>query len=367
MPEKRRALPIGLMICWLLLARLGLAEQLPGTEPLTLQGDLAMEMVAGIDRFLRRELEASVARRAEFWRQDFASPEQYRLSVEPNRQRFAKRIGVVDPRPGRISLELVASTTTPSLAGAGKDYTVTAVRWPALKGMMAEGLYLQPKGQVKARIVALGDADWSPEMLAGLTGDLPVGAQFARRLAGNRCEVLVPVLIDRADTWSGNPRIRMTNQPHREYIYRMAFEMGRHVIGYEVQKVLAAVDFFKQRSQESHLPVGVIGYGEDGLLALYSAAADPRIDAACVSGYFQSRQEVWREPIYRNVWGLLEEFGDAELASLICPRPLVIEASHGPQVDGPPQPREGRSGAAPGHLATPPLESYHVPIRGILI
>ena len=30
----------------------------------------------------------------------------------------------------------------------------------------------------------------------------------------------------------------MTDQPHREFIYRMACEMGRHVIGYEVQKIL---------------------------------------------------------------------------------------------------------------------------------
>ena len=76
-------------------------------------------------------------------------------------------------------------------------------------------------------------------------------------------------------------------------------------------------------------PIGVIGYGEGGLIALYSAAVDTRIQTTAVSGYFQSRQEVWREPIYRNVWGLLHEFGDAEIASLIAPRPLVIETSRG--------------------------------------
>ena len=37
----------------------------------------------------------------------------------------------------------------------------------------------------------------------------------------------------------------MTNQPHREWIYRQAYHMGRHVIGYEVQKVLAAVDWIE--------------------------------------------------------------------------------------------------------------------------
>ena len=132
----------------------------------------------------------------------------------------------------------------------------------------------------------------------------------------------------------------------------MAYQLGRHIIGYEVQKVLSLVDWMSL----SDVPIGVIGYGEGGLIALHSAAVDTRIQATVVSGYFQSRQEVWREPIYRNVWGLLHEFGDAEIASLIAPRPLIIEASRGPEVAGPPV-REGRGGAAPGQLVSPPVNS----------
>jgi hypothetical protein len=48
----------------------------------------------------------------------------------------------------------------------------------------------------------------------------------------------------------------------------------------------------------------------------------PRIDRTVVSGYFQSRQEVWKEPIYRDLWGLLHEHGDAELMALIAPQPV---------------------------------------------
>ena len=149
----------------------------------------------------------------------------------------------------------------------------------------------------------------------------------------------------------------MTNQPHREYIYRMAFEMGRHIIGYEVQKVLAGIDWFVNYSGDDKLPIGVMGYGEGGLLAFYSAAVDERIEAVVTSGYFQSRQDIWEEPIYRNVWGILHEFGDAGLASLVAPRTLIVEASAGPEIDGPPTPRDKRHGAAPGRLVSPPLES----------
>ena len=138
----------------------------------------------------------------------------------------------------------------------------------------------------------------------------------------------------------------------------MAYQVGRHIIGYEVQKILAAVDWFSMKNIKKPVPIGVVGYGEGGLLALYSAALDSRIQATLVSGYFQSRQEVWKEPIYRDIWGLLKEFGDAELAALIAPRALIVEACRGPEVRGPPPETVDRRGASPrGKLVTPLISS----------
>jgi dienelactone hydrolase len=136
----------------------------------------------------------------------------------------------------------------------------------------------------------------------------------------------------------------------------MAYETGRHVIGYEVDEVRAAVDWFA-RDGEPKRPIGVFGLGEGGLIALHAAAVDMRIDAAWVAGHFGPREAVWSEPVYRNVWGLLNEFGDAEVASLISPRALTIEACNGPEVAGPPPPLNGRSDAASGRLATPSREA----------
>jgi cephalosporin-C deacetylase-like acetyl esterase len=134
----------------------------------------------------------------------------------------------------------------------------------------------------------------------------------------------------------------------------MAFELGRHVIGYEVQKVLAAVDIFKHinETEGRNLPLGVAGVSEGGLVAFYAAALDPRLQSTLVSGYFQPREGIWQEPIYRNVWNLLTEFGDAEIASLVAPRAVVIEAAGVPRVTGPPAPHGGRAGAAPCEIKT---------------
>jgi dienelactone hydrolase len=333
-----------------------LADPLPGTKPLEMQGDLAEQMVAGIDRFLLREIAESVGKRPRHWKRDVASAEKYNASVAPNRARLAKIIGAVDPRANVVAIELLATTAEPALVGGGEHFEAFAVRWPAVRGVASEGLLLVPKGRrAIADVVAIPDADQTPEQLAGLVAGIGPEAQFARRLAESGCRVIVPALLDRADTFSGiGPR--MTNQPHREFLYRPAFEMGRHVIGYEVQKVLAAVDWFAHEAGAADRSIGVMGYGEGGLLALYAAALDTRIDAAAVSGYFDARQDLWQEPIYRNVFAVLDAFGDAELASLVAPRALVVEACRVPQVTGPPTPRDGRNGsAAHGRLTTPSL------------
>jgi dienelactone hydrolase len=327
---------------------------LPGSKPLTEDGDLSKKMLDGAHRFAERKIHESVKNRAKLWKRDPSSREAYEKSIQANRERFRKIIGVVDRRVP-VTMERFGDDANPAEVAADDTYRVYQVRWPVLEGVHGEGLLLEPKGKVQGHVIALPDADQTPEQLVGLRPGVAAESQFARRLAANGYRVVVPTLVSRGIDFSGNPRIAMTNQPHREWIYRQAYHMGRHIIGYEVQKVLAAVDWIKkQAGPESK--IGVAGYGEGGLIAFYAAAVDPRIDVALVSGYFDSRQRVWGEPLYRNVWGLLHEFGDAEIAGLIAPRGLVVEYAYVPRVDGPPAiPAGRRGGAAVGTLDTPRL------------
>ena len=362
-PAIRGRIAVVIAVYLSLLSAMMAQTALPETKPLTTDGDIAAQMVEGINRFLEKATSASAIQRQSLWKRNYESGQFYEQSIAPNREHFRRIIGAVDPRLPVPSLELDTTTARPALVSEGPGYKIYAVRWPVFEGVDGEGLLLKPERPV-ARIVAIPDADWSPEMLAGLAPGVDPPAQIARRLAEAGCEVLVPVLVDRNDRWSEIPGIGMTNQPHREWIYRMAFEVGRHIIGYEVQKVLAGVDWFTQENSSGILPIGIAGYGEGALLALYSAALDPRIRATLVSGYFQSRQEVWKEPVYRDVWALLHEFGDAELSSLIAPRALIVEASRGPQVSGPRAPTKERTGATPnGRLDTPPLESVRMEVE----
>ena len=342
--------PIVLLLCALALAARA-QEALPGVQPLTLTGDLSAQMVAGIDRFLDRQTELAAVERARFWRRDLGSAEAFEKSIAANRERLRTIIGAVDPRLPVRALEFVGDTATPAKLAEAPGYEVFAVRWPVFDGVWGEGLFLRPKGNAVASVVAIPDADQTPEQLAGLVAGLPPEDQIARRLAERGCRVLVPVLVSRDATWSGIPG-KPASLPHREWIYRQAYLVGRHVIGYEVQKIIAAVDWLAAPGG----PVGVAGYGEGGLIALHAAALDPRIGATLVSGYFDSRQRLWSEPIDRNVVSLLREFGDAESASLIAPRALIVEHSAVPRVERPPAPAPGgRNVAAPGRLSTPDL------------
>ena len=315
----------------------------PGTEPLKIEGDIASQLVDGADRFLLRQLQESQARRERHWQRDFSSPEHYSASLEPNRRQLAHILGVRDPRTAFTGLAWVARTDRPALLGETDFCRIHAVRWPAFGDVYGEGLLLTPIGrEAFATVIAIPDADQTPEALAGLTKDVPAESQFARRLAESGCRVIVPVLIDR-HLEKRNGRANLTN---REFIYRSAFELGRHIVGYEVQKVLALVDWLEAEAEH---PVAVLGYGEGGLIALTAGALDTRIDAVGVSGFFSSRQNVWQEPIDRNVFGFLDQFGDAELASMVAPRPLIVEAALGPELDLPGQ------GGAPAALRSPPL------------
>jgi dienelactone hydrolase len=326
------AIAVGLGIC----TNAAPADPLPGTMPLEWpEEDLSERLMDGAHVFVERKIAEAVK-----------APKLRGLSLDEKRQRFRKMIGVVDPLlpPG---IEFVAETSgfitgepMSSLVAKTPAFTVHQVRWPVLDGFSGEGLYVNPvrkdnraTATPPPAIVLIPDASETPEDLLGIGNRLPSEQQIGLRFAEAGFRLIIPATIDRKIYLGPNgddTRIKRSDQSHREWIYRQAFQMGRHVIGYEVQTALAAADWLREIGTSAS--VGVAGYGEGGLVAFYAAAADPTIEHCFVSGYFGPRKDVSSEPIYRNVFGLLRDFGDAEIADLISPRPLMIE--HSPFPDG---------------------------------
>ena len=321
---------------------------LPGTKPLTMTGDIASDLVAGVDRFLLKQIDESERKREQYWKRDFSSLKAYDASVESNRKHLAHILGIRDHLAQAEMIDYPDDFSYLMAVGSREAYGVRSVRWPAFGDVNGEGLEAtMPTRMPMDTIIVIPDADQTPEQLFGLMPGVPAGSQVARRLAENGYNVIVPSLIDRTVA-PRNGRAKLTN---REFVYRSAFELGRHIIGYEVQKVLALVELAtRRRPPGSNTKIGIFGYGEGGAIALYTAALETRVAAVGVSGYFDDRTDLWRQPVDRNVFGLLEQFGDAEVASLIAPRPLIVEAASSPEFVIPPG-----TGGAPGRLTTPRL------------
>ena len=164
-----------------------------------------------------------------------------------NRRHLAGIIGAVDARvpvkSGETQVTFFTAAELPVKADSPLVRAYFGAAGRCCPAFMAKESCSHSTQKPEATVIAIPDADQTPEMLAGLVPGIPPEAQFARRLAESGCRVIIPMLIDRADTYSIGARgLRPTNEPHREFIYRQAFEMGRHLIGYEVQKVLALVD-----------------------------------------------------------------------------------------------------------------------------
>lgn len=317
------------------------SDLLPGTKRLVWEDDIASRMIDGVDSYLLKLTEQAADERSQYWESLFAEGTDVDATLSAKRERLARKLGLRDERVPFDRPEVIAEIGKPTWLAQSSDLTITEIRWPCVGDLHGEGLVITPRHKSPVgTVIVIADADVAPESIAMGWNKSEHTRSIAAELAANGFQVIVPALVDR----TMERRRNRANLTRREFIYRSAFEMGRHLIGYEIQQTLALVDWLKKESPET--PIAVLGSHEGGRVALYSAAVDPRIDVVAVSGYFKSRQDLWQEPIDRNVFGLLGEFGDAELAALIAPRPLLIESARGPQVELPSE------GGGPGTISS---------------
>lgn len=331
------------------------AKTLAGTSTLEMEGDIASQLVDGVDRFVMKELDRSIQLRLADWPKpsdvdrDRLDDSAYEIATRGLREELKMRIGMVDVRVPCESLTILSlvspKSVEPNWVSSTDDCKVYSVRWPVFEAVDATGLLVVPTGDIRFHAVLVPDAGQSPEQLCGFDES---SSRVALELASRGGVVLIPEII-RRHREARNSRSQLTDQ---EFLYRSAFVLGRHIIGYQVNEIMAAFEVL-DRTYGTH-PNLVVGWGEGGSLALYAAAVDSRIQTACVSGHFGPRERIWSEPIHRNVHGLLNHFGDAQLAALVAPRTLIIDAVAGPNIDIP------GDGGAPGALRSPPFDQVEL-------
>lgn len=321
-----------------------LGGTLPNTLPLEPIPDRSVSLLEGAHRFVTRLEQTIPAQRAAQWRPNPSSPQAYTASLAPHRNILREILGATDER--------LPTHFTPAGEPIGTTRPAIPIRWPVLDGLNGDGLRIPaPENETSVAIIIIPDPDSAPESF--IAPNRPASTEHILR---EKAEILIPRLLNRDHSFAGNELLGIqTNCSHREWIYRQSFILGRHPVGLEVQKVLSLVDALSQRKPAPDIVLA--GQGEGAWLALFAAALDTRIHSVLLSGHFGPRENLASEPLDHNLFGFLKTFGDAELAAMIAPRPLIIQ--HTPLHPSSPRAllKNTRQVAAPGTLAAPTADA----------
>ena len=108
-----------------------------------------------------------------------------------------------------------------------------------------------------------------------------------------------------------------------------ALLLGQTMIGWRVFDVMRTIDWIETRKELDASRVGCMGISGGGTCTAFSAALEPRIKAAMISGYLNT----FRDSIFslshcidNYVPGILNWAEMYDVAGLIAPRPLFAEA-----------------------------------------
>lgn len=287
-------------------------ERLPGSRAWTYPEDIVAEQYRELRTYYEREIERLSSARPPLG------------DIGAARREFKALIGAIDEF-------LPPKAETEAISDFG-SFTADLVQWPILRSgtqpstvgsagtaVREYGILLAPKGRGPHPAgIVLPDANESPADLAGLTDRLPRDRQVARLLAARGFVVFAPFFTQRRAF-----SIPWTND--RSWLFRLAWQTGHHLIGSEVQQVSGAFDYISKLPDVDVSRIAVTGSGQGGMIALYAAAIDDRIQTTLVRDYSADRRPAYDEPEDRAIWKQLLRFGDAEVARMAAPRKLLIE------------------------------------------
>lgn len=295
------------------------------------------EQYRQMDRYLTDRVAAAAAVRAGYWKRlDFSSVAGYERSIAPYRKDWARYLAV--PEPGDTPLHVKQVKVREF-----DTYTAYRVWFDAVPGVQSYGILLVPKRPQgrKPALICLHGHQGTPEIIAGLLSEEKLGKSvykvFGRTAAERGYVVWCPFLMGYYSE-EHEPKEGAAAQG-RDILNKKAIITGRTLMGLEIAKLRRGVDFLQGLPEVDPRRIGIYGLSKGGHYTLYTAALEPRLKAAVVSGWFNDRTKKLLAPrtgpgmffityIHRDEYflpDLLDRFGDAELGWMIAPRPLMIE------------------------------------------
>ncbi|MCB9953542.1 MAG: hypothetical protein H6824_21410 [Planctomycetaceae bacterium] len=322
-------------------------NRLPDTKLLTEERPLHEVMVEQISLYAEDILGQVQDARWAPWISRNGEPAK--MTQEEARQFLRKYIGAVDPA---VEHPEIHRRTLMDESGR----RVESIRWDVMEGVTGDGLMVQATDRENCQgvVVLLADADTTPESLLGWYQVRLDDWKLVQGYVDAGYDVYIPRLIPRTQPDDAFRDKRLNNISPREFVYRTSFELGRHPVGYETQRVLAL-----GRALHAEFPnqeIQLVGMGEGGMLSLYAGALGEEFSRVVVRGYFGQHRRVWEEPLDRNIQMGQGLFGNAELATLIAPRAVSIDISPVRPYEGPKADPPIRDIAGPGTTVSPERE-----------
>jgi dienelactone hydrolase len=252
---------------------------------------------------------ADEERRAAFT-PDTSSIAAYGASLEPYREQFRRLLGwpltEEGAEPARLRRELVAEDDLGS---------VHRVWVETLPGLETYGVLLLPReAGSHPLVVCQHGGGGTSERCSGLNG-ASIYTNVPRRLLTRGCAVFAPQLPMWV-TESGR-------QVDRFQIDRQLKQVGSSAAAMGIHGTMRSLDALAGLDCVDEQRLAMTGMSWGGFYTLVTAALDARIRVALSSCWFNDR---YRYELPMAVWaGVAHKFMDAEIAALVCPRPLCIE------------------------------------------
>lgn len=155
---------------------------------------------------------------------------------------------------------------------------------------------------------------------------------YAHQLACHGYMVFVPEQRGFGERMETLPGMAVGDAMWQSSCRALAFNtllLGKTLMGLRVWDVMRTLDYIASRPEEKVSGVGCVGLSGGGTTTLYAAAIDPRISVAVLSGAFSTFRSSIMSTIHCDcnyLPGIMQYAEMADIAGLIAPRPLLIEA-----------------------------------------
>lgn len=285
-----------------------------------------------LESYLRDDIvEGYGARASQRWHRDYSNVTAFLKSVEPNRSRYRAMFA---PPELRAAAPLLRQPFT-AIPGVRAEW----VTLPLSGGLTAQALLAMPAnatGKVPL-VIAQHGIDSYPEKVFGLEDPRGAYKAYGKALLERGFAVLAPMNLFTIE--------------RRNRVERLARLDGTSLAGIEFKRMTLLLDAVLADPAIDKDRVGFWGISLGGMAGMYWTPLEPRIKASIITAWFNHRRNKMAVPDaryssfldtteeYSFLRGWLAEFTDSDVASLICPRPLMVQhgkqdrIAHWPQVE----------------------------------